>query len=346
MAEDAIVPESPQGSPQESPETSPQETPENVPSSPIAAAEAARFAAEAAAASGSNTGGGSGIDPALLAHIISTSIATALNAQSSSSTSHTGRHIRASDLPTFKGYSLDGVDAVSFLESLETQFTLAGTPEPQKTQYASLAFPNNTPALAWFREQRDLGLFRERRDPPDVLRYEFFKSLFLQRFPTPLSRRYALEDLWDKFQQKGTVSEHHIRFTKLWQQLQQLNIKLPPDVVASKYLRSLKAELFQAVCNKNRELPDLDTIHRQAVEAEYQFKPSPSRAAPELKGIFPTTKENSNNDKRKSKDRNNGKRSETNNKFCAWHKWNPKHTTEECRTIKDLKDKGEWRGKD
>ena len=79
------------------------------------------------------------------------------------------------------------------------------------------------------------------------------------------------------------MSEHQINLTKLWHQLQQLYIKLTPDVAASKYLFSHKWELLQAVCNMNRELPDLDTIHREAVEAEYQFKPDPCRSAPELK---------------------------------------------------------------
>jgi Retrotransposon gag protein len=290
-----------------------------------------------------------GLDPAFLGRIISSAVTAALSAQASSShsNSNTGKYIKPSDLPVFKGFSLDGGDTSAFLDSLETQFLLANTPENQKTYYASLAFPSGSPAHSWFREQRDLGVFRRRGDPPDVLRYDLFTQAFKARFETPLARRYALEDLWDKFTQKGTVAEHYIKFTKLWNQLQQLKIQYPPDVVASRYLRSLKSDLFYSVCQKNQTLPDLETVHRQAVEAEYQLRPTPHRPGPELRGIFGQNNKSKeqNRDKDKTKDKDKGK-PRKGDKYCIWHKWNDSHTTEECTKIKELKEKGEWKGKD
>lgn len=336
---------SPSESPRFGSQPNPLPTRENP--SPAQAATAAAAAAATATAGGPSSSGG--IDPQLLANLVSASVSAALSALPAvvptpapavPTANASGRFIKASDLPVFKGYSLDGADATSFLEKLETQFTLAGTTDSDKTHYASLAFPLDTPALAWFREQRELGLFRDLHDPPDVLRYTFFKQAFLQRFSTPIARRYALEDTWDRFTQKGTVSEHHIKFTKLWYKLQQLGIVIAPDVVASKFLRSLKPELFYAVCTKNRDLPDLETIHRQAVEAEYQFKPSSSRSAPQFGGLFPPPNPK-NQDSEPPKDRNNEKKGD---KYCTWHKWNKTHTTKDCRKIKDLKDKGEWKG--
>lgn len=312
----------------------------------------AQAAAVPAAAAGSNTSGG--IDTQLLAQLVSTSVQAALTAQAAAAPppappappvapaiASTSRYIKASDLPTFKGYSLDGADATSFIDKLETQFRLAGTLESEKTEYASLAFPEDSPANSWYREQRDLGLFRERFDPPDVLRYKFFRQAFLQRFSTPIARRYALEDTWDKFTQKETVTEHHIKFTKLWHKLQQLGIVIAANVVASKYLRSLKPELFHAVCQKNVNLPDLDTVHRQAVEAEYQLKPSSSRPAPQFNYIPPPNQGNQGGDTQKDRSKER-----TGDKWCTWHKWNNSHTTKDCKKIKELKDKGEWKGKD
>lgn len=282
-----------------------------------------------------------GIDPELLSQLISstvsTSVAAVLQAQAQAAPTSSGRPIKASDLPVFKGFSLDGADASAFLEALDTHFELHSTTELHKTKYASLAFPVGTPAHSWYREQRDLGLFRQHHDPPDLLRYNLFQQAFLARFSTPVARRYALEDLWDKFVQKGTVADHHVKFTKLWSQLQQLSISLPADVVASKYLRSLKPELFQSVCNKNRELPDLDTVHRQAIEAEYQLKPSANRPNPQFRGIFPAvsqTRGDPNYEQKKG------------DKWCILHKWNHTHTTQDCRRVKTLKEKGEWKTKE
>lgn len=281
-----------------------------------------------------------GIDPALIAQIVSATISSLnlpLHFQQNPSQSSSGKHLRASDIPVFKGYSLDGADAATFLDCLDTVFTLAKTAEEDKTRYASLGFPSGTPAQSWYIEQRDLGLFRTATDPSTVLRYELFKQAFAARFTTPVSRRYCLEDLWDKFTQKGTVTDHHVRFTRLWHQLQQLGITFQPDVVASKYLRSLKPELFHAVCNKNQSLPDLETVHRQAIEAEYQLRPTNHRPVPELRGIFPGGRDKSTPDRAGT--------SSTNTKWCVWHKANNDHDTKDCPKINELKRQGKWKGK-
>jgi hypothetical protein len=55
--------------------------------------------------------------------------------------------------------------------------------------------------------------------------------------------------------------------------------------VASQYLRSLKPELFQAVCYKNQSLPDFETIHKQVIEAAYQLRPTGHRPVPNLCGM-------------------------------------------------------------
>ncbi len=303
-----------------------------------------------ATGAGAGTTLGQGIDPTLLAGIVANAVTAALRAHPAAtpSTSNIGRHMKASDLPVFKGCSPDGADATSFLDALNTQFLLANTPEAQKTYYASLAFPINTPAHSWYREQRDLGLFRHHTDPPDVLRYDFFTQAFEQRFSTPIARRYVLEDSWDRFTQKGSVAEHHIKFTKLWHQLQQLHIRYEPDVVASKFLRSLNPEIFNIVSLRNRDLPDLETVHRQALEAEYQLRPVPGRSGPKLHALFtPGGHESRDSFRPKGADtRDKVQSSSKPDKYCFYHKWNNTHTSTDCHKIKDLKAKGEWKGKD
>jgi hypothetical protein len=303
-----------------------------------ATAATAAATASASAATGSSQ---QGIDPALIAQIVSATISSLnLPFQYQNPTS-SSKHLKTSDLPIFKGYSLDGADASAFLDSLETIFLLAKTVDEDKTRYASLAFPVGTPAQTWYIEQRDLGLFRTASDPRTVLRYDLFKQAFSARFTTPLSRRYYLEDLWDKFAQKGTVTDHHVKFTKLWHQLQQLGISFPPDVVASKYLRSLKSELFQAVCNKNQALPDFETVHKQAIEAEYQLRPTGNRQVPDLRGILPKGTNKTHHDKAGASSSADEK-----TKWCVWHKKNSDHDTKDCPKIKELKQQGLWKGKD
>lgn len=293
--------------------------------------ESAQGGAGAAAASG--TGAPPAIDPDLLAQIIGNTI-TQLSSQNISlgvpaatpaPSSSGSKSIRFSDLPKFSGYSVDGSEAQSHVDSLETLFDLANTPDADKVKYVSLSFTANTPAEQWFKKNKREGYFRTETDSVDTLRYDLFRTAFLSRYTTPTSRRYALEDLWDKFTQKGTVADHQVKFNKLLYQLQQLGIEYQPDIVASKYLRSLKPELFQVVCNKNRSLPEFDVVHTQAIEAEYQLR---SNRAPSLQGIFPQ----------------GGAGTSTAKKFwCELHKENHSHDTKDCRKIKDLKKQGKWK---
>lgn len=288
------------------------------------------------------------IDPTTIAQIVSATLAAVNNNTASTST---GKLLKQSDLPTFKGYSLDGDDARSHLDSLETIFALARTPECDKTAYASLSFPTNSPAYAWYVEQRDLGLFRSTQsgDAPGVLRYSLFSQAFLIRFATPTSRRYALEDLWDRFTQKGTVNDHHIKFTKLLQRLNQVDIRPQDHVIASKYLRSLRPEIFQIIRNKSNSHISFEEVHKLAIEAEYQLKPGPH--TPKLQGIFPSSSNGGgggggpppggpgDSDKKPKPDKKKCK-------WCAWHKWNSSHETKDCKKIQELKDKGEWKNKE
>ena len=233
------------------------------------------------------------------------------------------KSIRLGDLPKFSGHSVDGSEAQSHIESLETIFDISHTPDGEKVKYVSLSLTSNSPAEQWFKKNKREGHFRTGTDAEDTLRYDLFRTAFLSRYTTPTSRRYALEDLWDKFTQKGTVADHQVKFSKLLYQLQQLGIDYQPDIVASKYLRSLKPELFQAVCNKNRSLPEFEVIHAQAVEAEYHFK---SNRGPAFQGLFPQGGAGA------------GKKF-----WCELHKENRSHDTKDCNKIKELKKQGKWK---
>jgi hypothetical protein len=237
-----------------------------------------------------------------------------------------------------KGNSLDGGEAEASLEQLETIFCLYDTREEDKRLYTSLAFPADSPARAWFLEQKHLGRFRDDTDPEDVVIYRYLRTAFADRFKTPLARRYAIEDTWDRFQPKGSVREHHQKFTKVWQYLQHLGIHHSDSVVASKYLCSLKPELFQIICAKNKELPDFSVVHDQAIEAEYQLRPNLHRP-PQLNGIFPPTgTPKPNPPKPVPQPRfKSGKPF-----FCQWHKENSSHDTKDCEKVKKLKAAGQW----
>jgi hypothetical protein len=84
-----------------------------------------------------------------------------------------GQRLKVSDLPSFKGNSLDGGEAEAFLEQIETIFCLYNTREEDKGLYTSLAFPADTPARAWFLEQKHLGRFRDDTDKDDVVIYRY-----------------------------------------------------------------------------------------------------------------------------------------------------------------------------
>jgi hypothetical protein len=135
------------------------------------------------------------VDTAPIAQIVIATISS-LNLlclfQQSTPQISSGKHLRAFDVPIFKGYSLDGADASAFLDSVDTIFTSAKTVEEDKTRYASLAFPVGPSAQTSYTEQRDLSLFRLATDLSSVLRYVLFTHAFSARFTTPLSRRYYL----------------------------------------------------------------------------------------------------------------------------------------------------------
>lgn len=267
------------------------------------------------------------------ARFLTASLSTAL---SSSQTAPKKRvqHLKPSDLPTFKGDSLDGGDAEAFLTKLETTFKLANTADEEKVEYASQAFPERSTAQSWFEEQRAEGTF----DHPlheDRLDFESFVKAFTERFATPLARRYQLEDLWDKFTQKGSVKEHYTKFTRLLVQLKHLGITHQSDVVASKYLRSLKPEIFQLLAVKNTDgaVPEFQAVHGMAIEAEYQL--GRSGRTPQLNGLLPPFSPSPSDSSAKPKVKEH--------KFwCHWHKGNNSHATKDCKKIASLKAAGKW----
>jgi hypothetical protein len=93
-----------------------------------------------------------------------------------------GQRLKVSDLPSFKGNSLDGGEAEAFLEQLETIFCLYNTREEGKCLYTSLAFPADTPARAWFLEQKHLGRFHDDTDKDDTVIYRYLRTAFADRF--------------------------------------------------------------------------------------------------------------------------------------------------------------------
>jgi hypothetical protein len=246
--------------------------------------------------------------------------------------------LKPSDLPVFKGDTLDGADAEVFIDKLETAFRLAHTRSENKVATASQAFPEKSTAQTWYHEQKLAGAFREEDDDEYVLNYTLFRDAFAQRFATPLSRRYQIEDTWDRFIQKSPVKEHYTKFCRVLAQLNHLGIHHSDDVVASKYLRSLKPELFHIICTKNDDLPTFATVHAQAIEAEYQIQKS-SRV-PQFKGIFPNLNHQGNKDNNKT---DNPKPSGNKKFYCLIHKENDSHETKDCRRIKHLKEAGEWK---
>jgi hypothetical protein len=194
------------------------------------------------------------------------------------------QHLRASDLPQYEGDSLDGGDAEAFLTKLDTTFKLANTPEEDQIHYASQAFPERSTAHAWFEKQKAQDTCTD--DLTDELKYSLFCEAFRIRFATPLARGYQLEDLWDRFTQKGSVREHYNKINRLVTQLRHLGIEYQSDVVASKYLRSLKPELSHLLSVKNTDgaVPELSTVHTLAIESEYQLS---KNSKSQLYALFP-----------------------------------------------------------
>jgi hypothetical protein len=87
---------------------------------------------------------------------------------------------------------------------------------------------------------------------------------------TPQSRRLALLDSYDMFQQKGTVTDHSLRFDRLCMHLEHVGVTQVDAFTASKYFRSLRPDLTNRVGLKYSELPDtLEAVHAAALVAEY-----------------------------------------------------------------------------
>lgn len=256
------------------------------------------------------------------------------------------KHLKASDLPEFTGNSLDGGVAEAFLLKLADIFTISKTPDCDRVLVASLAFPTNSTAANWFIEARTNGEFcdegcdAEPYSSDEKLVFSRFVAKFTERFATPLARRYKLEDTWDKFTQKGSVQKHYKAFLDLHKQLKHLQIHHQPDIIASKFLRSLKPELFHIICNKNKELPDFETVYKHALEAEYQLHPQSGRA-PDLNALLgvPTLSSGNSNIDEGRGNKNQCKY------WCAYHKANNTHSTENCSKIKELKAAGKWNPK-
>jgi hypothetical protein len=102
----------------------------------------------------------------------------------------------------------------------------------------------------------------------------------LQKFQTPQSRRLALLDSYDRFQQRGTVTDHRLRFERLCMQLEHVGVLQDESITASKYLRSLRPDLRNRVELKYTELPDtLEAVHAAALDAEYA-KPTEALSLP------------------------------------------------------------------
>ena len=77
-------------------------------------------------------------------HLLDASVRSAIQAHISLSpgpSPTSSSRIHKKDLPELKGYSPDGADAVSFLDTLDTLCTLHKIPETEQAKYASLSFP-------------------------------------------------------------------------------------------------------------------------------------------------------------------------------------------------------------
>jgi hypothetical protein len=138
--------------------------------------------------------------------------------------------------------------------------------------------------------------------------------------------------------QKRSVREHYNKFNRLVTQLRHLGIEYQSDVIASKYLRSLKPELFHlhSVKNTDGAVPELSTIHTLAIESEYQLS---KNSKSQLYALFPpfNSKPSPSNDKKKGTEHKY---------FCVWHQGNNFHDTKDCKKIASLKAAGKWKEKE
>jgi hypothetical protein len=163
---------------------------------------------------------------------------------------------------------------------------------------------------------------------------EYVQRGFVQKFQTPQSRQLALLDLYDKFQQKGTVTDHRLRFDRLCMQLEHVGVAQPESLTASKYLRSLRPDIRNRVELKYTELPDtLEAVHAAAIDAEYAVNNRNSKplAPPQIKlqAVVPPRAHISS--------------AASSRKYCVYHKSNT-HNSSECSKIKELHKEGKWKG--
>jgi hypothetical protein len=216
---------------------------------------------------------------------------------------------KINDLPKFKGFGIDGSDATSFIFALEDLFDLHQVQSAHRVILVGQTFPHSTPALAWYQSARAAATFEKN----GILNWDTFKDIFIQKFQTPQSRRLALFDTYDRFLQRGTVTDHRLRFDRLCMQLEHVGVTLAESFTASKYLRSLRPNLRNRVELKYSELPDtLVTVHAAALDAEYAItnrnsKPPSAPPPIKLQAIDPL-RANS--------------RAATSRKFCVYHKSN------------------------
>jgi hypothetical protein len=129
---------------------------------------------------------------------------------------------KINDLPKFKGFGIDGSDATSFIFALEDLFDLHQVQSAHRVILVGQTFPHSTPALAWYQSARAAATFEKN----GILNWDTFKDIFIQKFQTPQSRRLALLDSYDRFLQRGTVTDHQLRFDRLCMQLEHVEFLL------------------------------------------------------------------------------------------------------------------------
>jgi hypothetical protein len=147
-----------------------------------------------------------------------------------------------------------------FLLTLEDLFDLHQVQSSHRVILVGQAFPHSTPALAWYQSSRAATTFEKN----GILNWNTFKDIFVQKFQTPQSRRLALLDSYDRFQQKGTVTDHRLRFDRLCMQLEHVGVTQAESFTAHSDPTLDRVEL------KYSELPDtLEAVHAAALDAEY-----------------------------------------------------------------------------
>jgi hypothetical protein len=86
-------------------------------------------------------------------------------------------------------------------------------------------------------------------------------------------------------------------------------------------------------------VPEFQTVHTLAIEAEYQLG---KRSNPSFNAMFPPFAP-SKPDSTAQTDKKKGKEHKY---FCAWHQGSNSHATKDCRKIASLKAAGKWKSKE